>query len=341
MKRKKLGIATLCILLVCTALFFAYQRVENFAGQSLAIEEETIFTLPAGTGRAVLQTLLEQEQLVARADLLPWLLKLRPELGKFKAGTYRLTPGITVEQMLLLLASGKEAQFSIRFIEGTRLSDWRQLLQQTAYVDHQLADKSDEQIAGLLGIENVRLAEGWLYPDTYFFTAGTSDVMLLERAHQRMQKALDEAWQRRDPDLPYKTPLELLTMASIIEKETAVNDERTKVASVFVNRLRIGMRLQTDPTVIYGMGDRYRGSITRKDLDTATAYNTYVISGLPPTPIAAPGRASLEAAAHPAKTTYLYFVADGKGGHTFTSNLASHNKAVRVYREALKKKNEQ
>lgn len=262
-------------------------------------------------------------------------------MAKFKAGTYRFTPGMTVRGMLELLASGKEAQFTVRFIEGKRLRDWLDELQQSKYVKQVLAGKSDTEIAGLLGLKDIEHPEGWLYPDTYSYTAGMTDLALLKRAHVKMEKTVDEIWQGRDESLPYKTPGELVTMASIIEKETAVNEERTKVASVFINRLRIGMRLQTDPTVIYGMGDKYNGNISRKDLDTPTPYNTYVISGLPPTPIAMPGLASLTAAAHPAKTAYLYFVADGKGGHTFTTNLASHNQAVRVYRQSLKDKNEQ
>jgi len=166
-------------------------------------------------------------------------------------------------------------------------------------------------------------------------------VALLNRAHERMEKRVDSVWQGKRDGLPYKSKNDMLTMASIVEKETAVSEERSKVASVFINRLRLGMRLQTDPTVIYGMGDSYKGTLTRKDLETPTAYNTYTISGLPPGPIAMPGKASLEAAAHPEKTNFLYFVADGKGGHTFTTNLASHNKAVQVYRLALKEKNEQ
>ena len=203
-----------------------------------------------------------------------------------------------------------------------------------------MANKDESQIAKILGIPEGRPIEGWLYPDTYHYTAGNSDEMILKRAYNRMSKEVDEIWQDREKNLPYKTPEDLVTMASIIEKETGVGEERGKVASVFINRLRIGMRLQTDPTVIYGLGKNYNGNLTRRDLQQPTAYNTYVISGLPPTPIAMPSRASLEAAAHPDKTSYLYFVADGKGGHVFTTNLQSHNQAVRNYLQVLREKNE-
>lgn len=341
MKRKKLKIVSLVVVLVLALLFWGYQKVERFADTPLAIQQEAIFKLPAGTGRVALEGLLVRDKLIRSGKWFPWLLKLDPELAEFKAGTYRFTPGMTVRQMLELLASGKEAQFSARFIEGSRLRDWLLVLQQSQYLKHTLAGKSEAQIAEALGLPAGVQPEGYLYPDTYAYTAGMSDIALLKRAHLRMVKALEDAWQGRDTSLPYKTPEQLLTMASIVEKETAVPEERTKVASVFVNRLRIGMRLQTDPTVIYGMGEGYNGNISRKDLETPTPYNTYVINGLPPTPIAMPSQASLEAAAHPAKTPYLYFVADGKGGHTFTTNLANHNKAVRLYRQALKEKNEQ
>ncbi|CNH18211.1 endolytic transglycosylase MltG [Yersinia pekkanenii] len=341
MKLKSTRALILFIAICLGLLLLGYQKVQQFANQPLAIKQETLFTLPAGTGRVALEHLLQRDHLIENTRLFPWLLRIEPELAKFKAGTYRFTPGMTVRGMLELLASGKEAQFTVRFIEGKRLRDWLDELQQSKYVTQVLAGKSDAEIAALLGLKDREHPEGWLYPDTYSYTAGTTDLALLKRAHVKMEKTVDEIWQGRDESLPYKTPDDLVTMASIIEKETAVNEERTKVASVFVNRLRIGMRLQTDPTVIYGMGDKYNGNISRKDLDTPTPYNTYVISGLPPTPIAMPGLASLTAAAHPAKTAYLYFVADGKGGHTFSTNLASHNQAVRVYRQSLKDKNEQ
>ncbi|WP_431222692.1 endolytic transglycosylase MltG [Serratia sp. L9] len=340
MKRKKLKIVLLVVFLALASLFWGYQKVERFANQPLAIQQETIFKLPAGTGRVALEGLLVRDKLIHNGRWFPWLLRLEPELAEFKAGTYRFTPGMTVRQMLTLLASGKEAQLSARFIEGSRLRDWLQVLQESKYIKHTLAGKSEAELAKALGLPEGDTLEGHLYPDTYLYTAGTTDLALIKRAQLRMNKTLQDVWQARDTSLPYKSPEQLLAMASIIEKETAVEEERTKVASVFINRLRLGMRLQTDPTVIYGMGDSYTGNISRKDLETPTAYNTYVISGLPPTPIAMPGLASLEAAAHPAKTDYLYFVADGKGGHTFTTNLNSHNAAVRAYRQVQKEKNE-
>jgi len=340
MKNKKLKISALILLLILGMVFFAYNKVERFADRPINVSQETIFTLPAGTGRVVLEMLLVKHKLMQENPYFSWLLRIEPQLSEFKAGTYRFEKGMTVRQMLELLKSGKEAQFSVRLVEGFKLSDWMKLLQNSSYLKHELTGKSGEEIATAIGMKDATNAEGWLYPDTYLYTAGMTDLSLLKRAHQRMVKTVDTLWNERDTSLPYKSPTEMLTMASIIEKETAVKDERPEVASVFINRLRIGMRLQTDPTVIYGMGESYNGNITRKDLETPTPYNTYVIPGLPPSPIAMPSEASIVAAAHPAKTPYLYFVADGKGGHTFTTNLENHNKAVRVYREALKNKNE-
>lgn len=328
------------VVLVIAGLAYSYWQVRQFAASPLDISQEAIFTLPAGSGRVALEAELNQQKIVPRSVWFGWLLKLEPELANFKAGTYRFSQGMTVRQMLALLSSGKEAQFPIRFIEGSRMQEWLAQLRAAPYIKHTLADDSFATLAKALDIPEQNV-EGWFYPDTYSYTANTTDVAILRRAHAQMDKIVDTLWQSKKEGLPYKDKNDLLTMASIVEKETAVSAERSRVASVFINRLRLGMRLQTDPTVIYGMGDSYKGTLTRKDLETPTAYNTYVIAGMPPGPIATPGKASLEAAAQPEKTDFLYFVADGKGGHTFTTNLASHNRAVQVWRQLNKEKNEQ
>lgn len=194
--------------------------------------------------------------------------------------------------------------------------------------DEQLPEHLSDTLSGNL--------EGWFAPDTYYFAEGSSDTKILTDLYARQQKLLDDAWATRATDLPYRSPYEALIMASIIEKETGVADERQLVAAVFVNRLRKGMRLQTDPTIIYGLGQRYDGNIRRRDIDEKTLYNTYQINGLPPTPIALPSKASIEAAMHPADSDMLYFVATGTGGHTFSRTLAEHNQAVQAYRQVMR-----
>ncbi|RAU47197.1 cell division protein YceG [Pseudocitrobacter sp. RIT415] len=339
--KKLLGVILILLVVMAIAAGIGAWKVRQLANSTLLIKEETIFSLKAGTGRLALGQQLYGEKIINRPRVFQWLLRLEPELSHFKAGTYRFTPSMTVREMLQLLESGKEAQFPLRFVEGMRVSDYLRQLREAPYVKHTLADDSYETVAKVLELEHPDWVEGWLWPDTWMYTANTSDVAILKRAHQKMVAEVDKVWEGRMEGLPYKDKNELVTMASIIEKETAVAEERDRVASVFINRLRIGMRLQTDPTVIYGMGERYNGKLTRKDLETPTAYNTYVIAGMPPGPIAAPGEASLNAAAHPAKTSYLYFVADGKGGHTFNTNLVSHNRSVQDYLKALKEKNAQ
>lgn len=336
-KRK---IFTGMMVIIVAAIAFSYWQIKQFAASPLTIDKETIFTLPAGSGRVVLEAELNRQKIVSQSFWFGWLLKLEPELAKFKAGTYRFNQGMTVRQMLQLLASGKEAQFPLRFVEGTKMQEWLAELRAAPYIKHTLTDDKLATVAAALKLEEQDV-EGWFYPDTYSYTANTTDVAILKRAHERMSRLVDTLWENKQEGLPYKDKNDLVTMASIVEKETALSDERSKVASVFINRLRLGMRLQTDPTVIYGMGDSYKGTLTRRDLEMPTPYNTYVIAGMPPGPIAMPGKASLEAAAQPVKSDFLYFVADGKGGHTFTTNLASHNKAVQAWRLALKEKNGQ
>lgn len=329
--KKKRPLIMLSLVLLALAVG-CLLRLKHFAAEPLLLKQETIFTLPAGTGRDGLENLLRQRQLVRHVGWLPWLMEMEPKLAPVKAGTYRLKPGMTVRD-LLLLVSGKEAQFAIRFIEGSTVKEWLAVLARAPYLKHDLQGVTPQTLGAKLGAPADSVLEGQFYPDTYLYTANTPDSAILKRARQRMETTLAEIWQGRAEGLPYKTTPSLLTMASIVEKETGVKEERARVASVFINRLRGGMKLQTDPTVIYGMGDDYRGTITRQDLTTPTPYNTYIISGLPPTPIAMPGQASLEAAAHPEKSAYLYFVADGHGGHVFTTNLASHNQAVQQYRQ--------
>ncbi|MDX6042681.1 cell division protein YceG [Scandinavium lactucae] len=339
--KKMFRFVLLLLVMFAIAAGVGMWKVRQLANSKILIKDETIFTLKAGTGRMALGDSLYVEKVINRPRVFQWLLRVEPQLSHFKAGTYRFTPGMSVRDMLQLLASGKEAQFPLRFVEGMRVSDYLKQLREAPYVKHTLKDDSYATLAEALKLEHPDWVEGWFWPDTWMYTAHTTDLQILKRAHLKMVNAVESAWKGRADNLPYQDQNQLVTMASIIEKETAVAAERDKVASVFINRLRVGMRLQTDPTVIYGMGERYNGKLSRKDLETPTAYNTYVIAGMPPGPIATPGEASLNAAAHPAKTPYLYFVADGKGGHTFNTNLASHNRSVQDYLKALKEKNAQ
>lgn len=339
--KKMLRFVLLVLVVLGVAAGVGMWKVRQLADSALLIKDETIFTLKPGTGRLALGDQLYAEKVLNRPRVFQWLLRLEPELSHFKAGTYRITPQMTVREMLQLMASGKEAQFPLRFVEGMRLSDYLKQLRESPYIKHTLSDDTYATVAQALKLDNPEWVEGWFWPDTWMYTANTSDVAILKRAHQKMVAQVDKIWDGRVDNLPYHDKNQLVTMASIIEKETAVAEERDRVASVFINRLRIGMRLQTDPTVIYGMGESYNGKLSRKDLETPTAYNTYTIAGMPPGAIANPGEASLNAAAHPAKTPYLYFVADGKGGHTFNTNLASHNRSVQDYLKVLKDKNAQ
>ena len=327
------------VALLAGAGFWGYQQLQQFIQQPVNVQKDQLLTVERGTTGNKLVALLEKERILEDADRLSWLLKLHPELNKIKAGTYSLNGINTVEALLKLLNSGKEAQFSLTFVEGETFKTLRKRLENAPHLKQTLQGKSNDEIFGLLDIDtnlNKNLTEshvidGWIYPDTYNYTPNSTDLELLQRAAERMKKALEKAWNNRDKNLPLADPYEMLILASIVEKETGIAAERPQIASVFINRLKAKMKLQTDPTVIYGMGEDYNGNIRKKDLETPTPYNTYVIDGLPPTPIAMPSEDALQAVAHPAQTEFYYFVADGTGGHKFSRNLNEHNKAVQEY----------
>lgn len=264
-----------------------------------------------------------------------WLLvyaRLTGADSRVRAGEYELAPGTTPAGLLDLFQSGRVVQHSVTFVEGMTFRDLRRVMERAPALDATLAGKDDTEIMRLLGAPDQPL-DGLFFPDTYVFGKGTSDVDILRQAQARMQRELQQAWEARAGDLPYSTPYEALVLASIVEKETALAAERPRIAGVFAERLRRGMRLQTDPTVIYGLGAKFDGNLRRADLDRDGPYNTYTRAGLPPTPIAMPGREALHAAVRPDARGELYFVATGlpDGSHRFSRTHAEHQAAVKEY----------
>jgi len=266
---------------------------------------------------------------------------------KLKTGEYELVPGLTLPEILTLFVQGKTRQYAITFPEGWSFKEVLQEVENNPNLEHTLHDADFEALMSQLGADikhsaialppaSMQSPEGLFFPDTYFFEKHTPDVALLKRAYDKMQLVLKQEWRQKAETLPFKTPYEALILASIVEKETGVVAERPLIAGVFARRLQAGMLLQTDPTVIYGMGEAYQGNISYKDLKTATPYNTYVIKGLPPTPIAMPGRDAIYAALHPDNSNTLYFVARGDGTHEFSATLKEHNLAVDSFQRKKK-----
>ena len=268
----------------------------------------------------------------------PLVLKLYQKFfihDTMKAGVYEIPKGTSIRQVLEMVSNSDNAQLNrILVIEGTTFKDLINNLKKDDLVTHEVSHLSDEELLKALDIP-LNHPEGLFAPDTYFYAKGESDKKILKDLYSRQMKALDEAWENRAPDLPYKDKYEALIMASIIEKETNVDAELEQVSGVFARRLNIGMRLQTDPTVIYGMGERYQGNISRQDLRTPTAYNTYTINGLPPTPISLPSAKAIEATLHPDQSDTLYFVATGNGGHQFSRTYEEHKQAIESYHKTI------
>lgn len=254
--------------------------------------------------------------------------------NKLHTGTYRLPSEVSAWSILQKIRGGRPDSVTVQIIEGTRFAQMRKIIDAAQDIEHETRGWSDEKLMAAVAPDALSAnPEGQFFPDSYEIDAGSSDLQIYQTAYRAMQRRLKTAWDGRQDGLPYQNPYEMLIMASLIEKETAHESDRAHVASVFVNRLRIGMRLQTDPTVIYGMGSAYKGKIRKADLRRDTPYNTYTRGGLTPTPIALPGKAALDAAAHPSGEKYLYFVSkmDGSGLSQFSHDLDEHNAAVRKY----------
>lgn len=322
--RRLLGIIFVVILAVGgTGLWWANQPL------SLRTPIVELSIEPGKSARGVAQDAVDAGVLTS-PELLYWWFRLSGDSRRIRAGSYELHGEVTPLSLLSKLVRGEEALRAVTLVEGLTFNQYRQVLQKAEQLTPDTKGLAPDLIMRKLGRPGIA-PEGRFYPDTYTYTKGSSDLAVLQRALHAMDRHLDAAWQTRQSDIPLKTPDELLILASIIEKETGRASDRPMIASVFANRLRIGMLLQTDPTVIYGMGDKFDGNLRRRDLRTDTPWNTYTRAGLPPTPITMPGKASLLAAAQPAKSKALFFVARGDGTSQFSDSLDAHNRAVGKY----------
>lgn len=318
----------LCILLALLAIVFMFFWARQ---PIIAVGQPSVeFTIPAGSGFKASMMAIKRAGAPVNPMLMTILAQISGDSTRLKAGTYDIRPGTTPTQLLTQLVKGETSKEALVIIEGWTFRQMRQAIDGNPYLKHDTAGWTNQQLMQKIAAEDV-MPEGLFYPDTYLFSKNSSDVEIYRQSYQLMKKYLDDAWSKRAPDLPYASPYEALIMASIVEKETGQKSERTMIAGVFVNRLKKHMLLQTDPTVIYGMGERYKGNISKRDLLTDTPHNTYTRIGLPPTPISLPGLASIEAALHPADTRALYFVSRGDGTSVFSDNLVDHINAVRKY----------
>ena len=328
---KKILIALISVTILAGAglALWAWQGLQTLE-QPVSLNEPVLMSVESGASFGQLARRLEREGYVEDSLWLRLYARLNPEKIGIKAGDYELLPGMTPVTIIETMVDGKVKLWAVQFIEGKTFTDMRATMAGNDKLKKITTDWSNERIMEAVGAKGQH-PEGWFYPDTYLFSSSETDLDIFRRAYQRMKQALEEEWAEREQDLPYDSAYQALIMASIVERETGVAGERGEVAGVFVRRLEKGMRLQTDPTIIYGMGDAYDGRIRGKDLRTYTPYNTYRIDGLPPTPIAMPSRPAIHAALHPAEGEALYFVARGDGSHKFSRTLAEHQKAVREF----------
>jgi len=329
-RRKLLLLLEIGLLLAGLTFGWAAWKVHSVVDQPLQLTEERMLDVPSGTTPNRMFYRMQSDGLLDEAVWLRLYWRFNMAGTALHTGEYRLKPGMTMGELFEAWRRGDVVQYTLTLVEGWNFRQVRSALARHETLEHTLDGLSDAEVMDKLGHAGV-FPEGRFFPDTYRFVRGMSDVELLQQAYQRLDEVLAKEWAARAADLPYRDPYQALIMASLVEKETGIVQERGQIAGVFIRRLRLGMMLQTDPTVIYGMGERYNGRITRADLRAPTPYNTYTMTGLPPTPIAMVGREAIHAALNPSDGTSLYFVARGDGSHVFSDDLDNHNSAVREF----------
>lgn len=330
MIRKFLLLLETGLVLAGLALGYAYWQQNEALHQPLNVTQEQMLDVPAGSTPGGLLNRLQTDGVIQDAFWLRlyWRFNLSGEA--LHSGEYRMTPGMNAQSLLGLWQRGEVVQYSLTLVEGWNFRQVRAALGKQPKLEQTLVNLSDAELMTKIGHPDV-FPEGRFFPDTYRYVRGMTDAEILKQAYKRLDDVLEEEWAKRAADVPYTDAYQALIMASLVEKETGVPQERGQIAGVFVRRLALGMLLQTDPTVIYGLGERYNGKLTRAHLKEPTPYNTYVISGLPPTPISLVGREAIHAALNPVPGRSLYFVARGDGSHVFSDDLDAHNAAVREF----------
>jgi len=311
-------------------LGFSAWKLDSSLKQPLNLTQEQLLDVPAGATPTGTFNRLEAEGVLEGAFWLRLYWRFNLDGQPLHSGEYRMTPGMTAQGLIGLWQRGEVVQYSLTLVEGWNFRQVRSALAKHEKIVQTLSGLSDSEVMDKLGHPGV-FPEGRFFPDTYRFVRGMTDVEFLKKAYNRLDDVLAQEWSKRAADVPYTDPYQALIMASLVEKETGVPEERGQIAGVFVRRMKIGMLLQTDPTVIYGLGERYNGKLTRAHLKEANPYNTYMVAGLPPTPIAMVGREAIHAALNPVPGSSLYFVARGDGSHIFSDNLDAHNAAVREF----------
>lgn len=330
MLKRSLRLTALVLLFSFVSVYLLYLDYQKFLSTPLTIKPDTVFTIEPGMSFSALNKKLNENGIIEKTHYLDVLARRTKSTNKIKSGEYDLNSNILPTELLELFVSGKVVQYSMTLIEGWQIHDMLAAIKSNNAIENKLSSYESDTLLSELGYTEP-VAEGLFFPDTYHFPKGTTDIEFLKRSYERLQLVLEEEWQKRKPDLPYKNSYEALIMASIIEKETGLASERATIAGVFVRRLNKKMKLQTDPTVIYAMGKQFNGNIRKKNLNIDSPYNTYRYRGLPPSPISLVGREAIHAALHPEEGKSLYFVSKGDGSHYFSENLAEHNRAVVKY----------